>query len=364
MNTQLPKFLLIFLLNASLYAQDATEIKIDSFLNQLHETDFSGTILVARNDTVLEKRAYGMANIEFEVKNNIDTKFHIASITKSFTSAAILQLYEKGKVELHKPIGAYLTSFPNEEIRNSVTIHHLLTHTAGTKAIYGENYQKTNKTRYREIEDYLPLFATDSLLFPPGSKYEYNGGGFVILAMIIEKVSGENYYSYLKNNIFSPLGMKNTFALEVDEVIANRADGYSRYLRDDHSLAHNDYFLSKASGASGHYSTVEDLFRYSRGLRNNILLKEETTRLMFEPKVQGFHTKLGYGIDVDLRYNQPILGHNGGWYGIRAEWMDFMKSGYTVVILSNVDNDGKDLVSDFFKNLIAEKPKPGKAKKL
>jgi CubicO group peptidase (beta-lactamase class C family) len=348
------KISLVLLFNIPLFSQNSDSDKeITSYLDQLTDKDFSGTILVAKNDDIIEQRAFDMANKEFRIKNKIDTKFNIASITKSFTAAAILQLYDEGKLDLHKPIGNYLSEYPNEEVKKSVTIHHLLTHTAGTKAIYGENYQITDKTRYKQVKDYLPLFANDTLLFPPGSKYEYNGGGFVILALIIESVSGEDYYSYLNNHIFSPLRMENTSALEIDDVVENKADGYSIHLKEDKSFAHNYYHLSKASGASGYYSTVEDLFLFSQALKNYKLLSEKSTKLMFEPKVDGYNTKLGYGIDIDLRYNQPILGHNGGWYGINAEWMIFDKSGYTIILLSNLDNNGKTEVSDFFKTLIA-----------
>ncbi|MFK8013630.1 MAG: serine hydrolase domain-containing protein [Marinicellaceae bacterium] len=109
----------------------STEEKIATFLNNLSEDDFSGTILVAHNDKIIDKKAYGFSSIEFNVKNNTDTKFNIASITKLFTSVAILQLYDQGKVKLDTPIGKYLPDYPNKEVRESVTIKQLLTHTTG-----------------------------------------------------------------------------------------------------------------------------------------------------------------------------------------------------------------------------------------
>lgn len=357
---QAPKFLIVLsiIFSTSInYSQSNSNIedKIDSFLNKLSGDEFSGTILVAKNDSILQKRAYGLAIKELNVENKIDTKFNIASITKSFTAVGILKLYEQGKVNLNTPIINYLDSYPNKRVLDSVTIHQLLTHTAGTKAIYGKEYQESNKNRYRKLEDYLPLFANDSLAFSPGSKYEYNGGGFVLLGLIIQNVTGENYYDYLQENIFDPIGMHNTKALEIDGVNYNTADGYSIHIREDKSLAKNDYLLSKASGASGYYSTAEDLFKFSRALRNYELLNKETTELMLEPKVKGYNTYLGYGIDIDKRYEEDIIGHNGGWYGISCEWMDFLDSDYTVIILSNTDNEGKEEVSNFFKSKISTK---------
>ncbi|WP_037320736.1 serine hydrolase [Salegentibacter sp. Hel_I_6] len=349
------KILLLFtLIFTSAYSQ-STNYQIKSYLDSIDGSKFSGTILVAKDDKIIEERAYGLSSIEYDVKNKIDTKFNIASITKSFTAVGVLKLYEEGKIDLNKPIGNYLDNYPNQKVLDSVTVHHLLTHTAGTKAIYGEEYQSSNKNKYRALDDYLPLFANDSLAFSPGSKYEYNGGGFVLLGLIIQKVTGENYYDYLKKNIFRPLNMGDTEAPEIDGLNYNTANGYSIYLREDESLAQNDYLLSKASGASGYYSTAKDLFKFSKALRNHNLLRKETTDLMLQPKVKGYNTHLGYGIDVDKRYEETIIGHLGGWYGIRCEWMDFLDSGYTVIILSNIDNDGKEEVSNFFRSTITKK---------
>ncbi len=332
--------------------------EIKSYLDSLTQEDFSGAILVAKDNEVIEQRAYRLANMEFGVKNKIDTKFNIASITKMFTSVATLQLYQQGKITLDQPIGKYLKDYPNKAVRDSVTIHQLLTHTSGTPNFYITKLIETNKLKYRKVEDFVPLFVNDSLLFKPGSSYHYNAAGFVILGLIIEEVSDQNYYEYLENNVFTPAKMHNTHALEIDSIVLNKASGYTSFFGESKELKHNHYYLSKASPGGFHYSTINDLFNFSKALRNYTLLSEETTKLMFEPKVKGYNTNLGYGIDVDLRYNQPILGHSGGWYGVRGELMDFMESNYTVVILSNIDDNGKSgasRVADFFKSLIAKK---------
>lgn len=346
------------------FGQSHTEknSKINSFLNNLNEKDFSGAILVAHNDTIIEKRAYGLASIEYNIKNNIDTKFNIASITKMFTAVAALQLYEQGKLKLNIPIGEYLPDYPNKLVRDSVTVHQLLTHTSGLNNFYVTDLGKINNLQFQEISDFLPLFANDTLLSKPGTKYDYSGSGFVVLGLIIEKVSGKNYYDYVKDNIFKPAGMPNTTELEIDSIVYNKASGYTSMFGENKTLKKNDYYLTKASPAGFHYSTVRDLFNFSKALRNYKLLKKETTELMFKPKVKGYNTHLGYGIDVDQRYNQTILGHSGGWYGIHCELMNFMDDHYTVVILSNIDDGGKtgaSKVADFFKELIADK-KPEK----
>ncbi|WP_405384385.1 serine hydrolase domain-containing protein [Maribacter sp. LLG6340-A2] len=346
----------IFLLIGVMAFGQSKHAEIKSFLDSLKPSDFSGVILVAHKDKIIEKKAFGLASIEYGIENKLDTKFNIASITKMITAVATLQLYENEKVGLNIPIGEYLPKYPNKLVRDSVTIHQLLTHTSGNNNFYVGNYLHSEKLKYKSISDFLPLFANDTLLFKPGTKYDYSASGFVILGLIIEKVSGQNYYDYVKESIFGPAGMINTTELEIDSVVHNKASGYTTFFGESEIPKRNEYYLSKASPAGFHYSTVEDLFNFSKALRNGELLKKKTTELMFEPKVKGYNTNLGYGIDVDLRYNQIIQGHSGGWYGVRGELMDFMKDNYTVVILSNIDDDGTtgaSKVAEFFKKLIA-----------
>jgi CubicO group peptidase (beta-lactamase class C family) len=354
-NRKIVLFPLFLCLAFSINGQNINQ-QIESFLSTLNSEDFSGVILVAQNDSITQKRAYGLANIEYNVENEIDTKFNIASITKMITAVATLQLFEKGKIDLKTSIGEYLPDYPNKLVRESVTAHQLLTHTSGHNN--NLDFWKNNNLDYQNVTDFAKLFENDTLLSKPGTKYDYSASGFVILGLLIEKVSGQSYYEYVKQNIFSPAGMENTTELEIDSIVSNKASGYTSSFGQSNTLKRNDYYLSKTSPAGFHYSTAEDLFKFSKALRNGTLLKETTTELMFEPKVKGYNTHLGYGIDIDQRYNQIIQGHSGGWYGIHCELMDFMDDNYTVVILSNIDdggNKGASMVADFFKQNIANK---------
>jgi len=352
------KILVLFsLLFSSTYSQ-STNTQITNYLDSIDGSVFSGTILVAQNDKIITERAYGLSSIEYNVKNRIDTKFNIASITKMFTAVAALQLFEQGKIALKKPIGEYLPNYPNKIVRDSVTVHQLLTHTSGLNNFYVTDLDKINNSEYQQISDFVPLFANDTLLSKPGTKYDYSGTGFVVLGLIIEKVSGVNYYDYIKKSILAPTDMTATTEIAVDSVVKNKASGYTSQFSKNKVLKKNEYYLTKASPAGFYYATTEDLFKFSKALRNHKLLNKETTNLMFEPKVKGYNTHLGYGIDIDNRYNQTIIGHSGGWYGIHCELMDFMEDNYTVIILSNIDDGGKEgasKVADFFKNLIADK---------
>ncbi|MBZ9629790.1 beta-lactamase family protein [Salegentibacter sp. LM13S] len=350
--------LLCLLLSPMLIHSQSTSIEknINSFFDSLTEEDFSGSILVAKDDIVLQHRAYGLANIEFDVKNEINTKFNIASITKTFTAVAILQLYEAGKIDLKTPIGKYLEDYPNKKVRNSVTISQLLTHTAGLPNFYVTNFLDRCKFGFKEVKDFVPLFVNDSLLSEPGTEYNYDAAGYVLLGLIIEEVTGSTYYDYLTENIFQIAKMPNTAAFEVDAIVRNKANGYTFAGDTTKPLKNNIYYLSKASPGGFHYSTVEDLFNFNKALFNHTLLSEKTLNLMIEPRVKGYNTHLGYGIDVDQRYDEIILGHSGGWYGISGEIIYFPESDYTITILSNVDSSmdtGQAMVSEFFKTLIA-----------
>lgn len=352
--------IMLFLFQIGL-AQKKIDLKIDSLLNNLSQKEFTGAILIARNDTVIDKRAFGLASIEYETPNTTETKFNIASITKMITAVAVLQLVEQNKVEPNVPIGRYLPDYPNKTVRDSVTIHQLLTHTSGLNNFYVEQeYTNANKLTLRTVSDFVHLFSDKPLLSNPGKKYNYGASSFVLLGLIIEKTSGQDYFQYVRKNIFEPAEMYNTTELAIDTIIKNKASGYTTFLQKDQSPKRNEYYLSKTSPGGFYYSTVEDLFKFSKSLQNDRLLKNETKELMFEPKVKGYNTHIGYGIDVDLRYNQTILGHSGGWYGVRGELMHFTENAYTIVILSNVDDNGKTgttKLSDSFKSLIGGKKK-------
>lgn len=243
------KILLLFtLIFSSAYSQ-STNSQIKNYLNNLKDSEFSGAILIAENDQIINKRAYGLSSIEYNVKNKIDTKFNIASITKMFTAVAALQLYEQGKIDLDEPIEKYLPNYPNEIVRNSVTVHQLLTHTSGLNNFYVSDSDKLKNSDYEQISDFIPLFAKDTLLSKPGTKYDYSGTGFVVLGLIIEKVSGENYYDYIRNNILKPVGMSSTSEIQVDSIIKNKASGYTSGFGQNKSLKKNEYYLTKASPA-------------------------------------------------------------------------------------------------------------------
>ncbi|GAI05666.1 unnamed protein product, partial [marine sediment metagenome] len=203
-------------------AQEVQEIveKTTAFLEKLDAQDkFSGAVLIAKDGEPILKKAYGLANRSFNVPNKIDTKFNLGSMNKMFTGVAILQLAEQGKLTLDDKIIKYVLDYPNKEIASKVTIHQLLTHTSGMGLYWTDEYFKTSKDLFKNVEDYLPLFVNQPLQFEPGSEFSYSNSGYMVLGLIIEKVTGQSYFDYVMENIYKPAGMINTDAYELDYVV-------------------------------------------------------------------------------------------------------------------------------------------------
>ncbi|MBI1760882.1 MAG: serine hydrolase [Acidobacteria bacterium] len=286
-------------------------------LQQLSAADeFSGVVLIAKNGQPLWQRAYGFANKAFNTPNRLDTKFNLGSINKFITHTAILQLVEAGKLNLDDTLGKYLPDYPNQQAAAKVTISHLLNMQSGIGDFFGAKFEATPKDRIRTINDYLKLFAEAPLAFEPGTSQRYSNGGYVVLGAIIEKVTGQSYYDYVRERIYKPAGMTNTDAYEVDASVPNVATGYTRHSgRDGNARVDNVYTKpARGSSAGGGYSTAEDLLKFAQALEHGKLLDATHSRQMF-----------------------GRLGIAGGAPGINAILEGGPPGGYSVIVLSNYD---------------------------
>ncbi len=292
--------------------------------------EFSGAILIAKNDSVLLKRAYGFSNLSHQVVNNTETKFGIASMGKMFTAVAIMQLKENGLLNLNNTVGEILKDYPNAEVRKKVTVHHLLTHTSGMGDFFNDKYESTPGKKINKLADYLPFFQMDSLAFDPGEENSYSNAGYIMLGLIIEKITKQSYYEYVTEHVFHKSGMNNT-GWETDLVVSNLAEGYE-YSFPNEAWRKTNIGDGIATSAGGGYSTVGDLFIFAKALNKNLLISEKSKELMLKD-----HTKHKYGYGFSLKeINKEIgFGHNGGAPGSSAELDVFINSGYIIVILSN-----------------------------
>ncbi len=318
--------------------------EIATYLEDLAAEDrFSGAVLIAHEGQPILQESYGLANRDHQVPNQLDTKFNLGSMNKMFTAIAILQLVQQGKLDVEDTIAEHLPDYPNQQIADRVTIHQLLTHTSGLGDFFNAEFYETPKDRLRELEAYLPLFVDDPLRFEPGAQFSYSNAGFIVLGLIVEQITGQSYFEYVKERIYLPCGMTNTDSYELDQVVQNVAIGYSINLPPGWTLKNNLYFNPvKGSSAGGGYSTVEDLLRFSQCLLNHQLLSPELTQTLLEGKVEnpeaGPGTSYAYGFR-DRRINgHRLVGHSGGAPGVCANLDILLDLDYTVAVLSNSDD--------------------------
>jgi CubicO group peptidase (beta-lactamase class C family) len=336
----LPRFALLcaclLALSVAARAQDLLP-KFEEYAQATAKADrFSGAILVARDGKVLMSKGYGMADVENDVPNTPETKFRLGSLTKQFTAASILLLQERGKLSVQDSICKYVAPCP--EAWQPVTIHHLLSHTAGVPDFTGfPDYQKTMRES-APVESLITRFRDRPLDFKPGEDWKYSNSGYVLLGHVVEKVSGKSYESFLRENIFEPLKMTSTGYDHADEIVKRRARGYAP--GPDGGVINASYLdMSIPFSAGGLYSTVGDLYLWDQALYGEKILKKSSLDAMFT----AVRNDYGYGYRVNNLFNHRHATHGGGIEGFRTSIDRFPDDRVTVIVLSNYEgaNSGR-----------------------
>lgn len=312
-------------------AELLTQIK-NYLSEQTRNDEFSGAVLLAHEGKILLQEAYGLASREYDARNRIDTKFNLGSINKSFTQIAICQLMQQGKLAPNDLLGKYLPDYPNREAAQTVTIHHLLTHRSGLGDFFNENFENTPKDRIRTLQDYLALFVNEPLLVAPGTQQRYSNGGYIVLGLIIEKLSGQNYFEYVREHVYQPAHMSNTGSYELDAVVPNLATGYSRGANG----ARNKNIYTKparGSSAGGGYSTLADMYNFSLALLDNKLLNSAYTEWL----LSGMESPQPLPQTNARPRSEGGYGIAGGAPGINAVLEIDFETGYTIIVLANDD---------------------------
>lgn len=309
---------------------------------------FSGTVLVAKDGRTIFQRAYGLADRAKNIPNTTETRFRLGSMNKMFTAVSILQLAQAGKIDLDKPFGTYLRDYPNATVSGSVTIRQLLDHTGGTGDIFGPEYEK-NRLHLRTLQDYIALYGTRPLLFPPGSKWDYSNYGFILLGAVIEKVSGEEYYDYVRRHVYLPSGMTATSSDPEDVNVPGRSVGYMRspsgeWVSNDATLPY------RGTSAGGGYSTAGDLLNFALALQARKLLDAAHTGMLTTGTIASPIGMYGLGFDVQTLNGTRCFGHGGGAPGMNGQLEICPAGGYVVVVLANVDPPAADRIADFIVN--------------
>ena len=308
---------------------------IELSITSLVEADeFSGAVLVAKNGRILFKNAYSLANKSYKAPNVVDTKFNIASMGKMFTGVAAAQLVEKNKLSFDDPISKYLSSdWIKPEFSHKIQIQHLLTHTSGFRTYFSKMYEQTKQPFFRNIDDYKVLIADETPAFEPGTQWSYSNTGMHLLGVVIEKVTGESYYEYIRDYIYKPAGMLNTAAYDKDIPLFNRASGYKKEGGQWRSIPFTRVLKGGPSGGS--LSTVEDLLKFDIALRTHKLLGSDYTEMVLTAKPEINSPFYGYGFFVSEGEDGRIANHGGDGTGISSQFIMYLDLGYTVVVLSN-----------------------------
>lgn len=287
---------------------------------------FSGTVLIARKDSMLLRDAYGYANYEWKIKTTINTKYSLASVSKQFTAMAILQLAERKLLSIDDQLNKYFPRFPKGD---QITLHMLLSHMSGLQMDFDELY--LNQASLTE-DQVLKHIVQKEFLFTPGQQTAYSNIGYYLLARIVEKTSGKSYSEYLRENIFAPLKMNETGVMTNDEVVDNTAD---RYIRNEKSYHKNPYINWTFNiGHDGIYSTVNDLLKWDKALYGTAILSEKMKKLMFTSyNDQNF----GYGVLVNPFYSQghQLIAHDGGFFGAMTSFNRYVNDDLLITVLSN-----------------------------
>jgi D-alanyl-D-alanine carboxypeptidase len=304
--------------------------------------EFSGVALIARGDRVAWEAAAGQANRESAIPNRMATQLNLGSMNKMFTAVAVMQLAEQGRLALDDTIARHLPDYPDEEVAGSITIHQLLTHTSGLGDVFTAAFN-ANPHAYRSNADYLPLFAGEPLLFVPGSDWSYSNAGFVVLGLIIERVSGKTYDSYVREHIFEPSGMLGTAAYDVEAEAPDRAVGYTTQDIEGREtgvlVAHTALMPGHGFAAGGGYSTAGDLLRFRTALLSHALLEPASTELLLAGKADMAEgVRYAYGFMDRLDAGVRSVGHTGGAPGICSFLWMYPDTGYTIIVLSNSDS--------------------------
>ena len=293
------------------------------------------TIGVKRGGDLLMVKGYGVADIENSVPMTAETVYRIASLTKQFTAAAILQLVEAGQIGLNDPMTRYLPDYPTQG--HEVSIRHLLTHTSGIKSYttLGDVFWLKAGLLDLSHTEMLALFKDEPFDFTPGEEYRYNNSGYYLLGMIIEVVSGESYDDYLDAHLFGPLGLSRSSYCHEAQIIPGRAEGYEQgggWLLNDRSISMN------TPGAAGALcSTVPDLLSWTRALRSGRVVSEVSYQAMTTSGLlnDGSATGYGFALGVGTLEEHSRVAHTGGINGFSTVMAHYPESDLDIVVLSN-----------------------------
>ncbi len=327
------RFCVLLLLAVSCLAQDIARIE-QVIRTYVENRQFMGSVLVARGDRVLLSKGYGSADLEWGIPNSPATKFRLGSVTKQFTAAAILLLEERGKLSIHDPVSKHLPGTP--ATWRKVAIFHLLTHTSGIPSFTSFPDYENRKSFASSAQELVARFRAKPLEFEPGQKWNYSNSGYVLLGYLIEKITGGSYEKFVRENIFTPLGMLDSGYDSNSAILPRRASGY---VRGKNGFEHAGFIhMSIPHAAGALYSTTEDLLKWEQGLFGGKLLTAASLKKMTTP----FKGNYALGLCVETTGGRTLIEHDGGIEGFNTKLAYYPDSKLTIAVLSNVNGSAPD----------------------
>ena len=329
--------------------------KLDSLLKRIHKRhDFHGAVLVAKNKKIVYQNQIGTADFKKKTLLNKESVFQLASVSKQFTAAAIMLLQQRNQLKLTDTVNTYFPNFPYK----AVTIKTLLNHTGGLPKYFWIAEHKWQQKKAPSNNEMMELLTTSNVqrFFKPGRNFDYSNTGYFVLASIVEKISGTSFSYFLKQNIFEPLQMKNSYvySFENDSIRDNQLDGYRlhrgwRHVKIPSTV--NDAIV----GDKNVYTTAEDLFKWTQGLNSGNLLTKESLALMFTKgeTIYGRKVPYGFGFRIDTKDKNSIY-HYGKWNGFSTGLTTYLEDDLVVIILEHTSYNALKSLNRKVKNIVTK----------
>lgn len=290
---------------------------------------FMGSVLVGKAGEVVFEKSHGSANLEWDIANSATTKFRIGSVTKQFTAAAILLLEERGRLSTDDLLSKHVAGTP--AAWEKITLFHLLTHTSGITNFTAQPEYRTWKLSAATAEKAIERIRDLPLDFQPGERHRYSNSGYLVLGHVIERVSGQSYAAFVEQNIFQPLGMKDSDYDSHSAVIPRRATGYAPGPKGPTTAEYIDMTIPHAAGAL--YSTTRDLLRWNEGVFGGKLLSAASLEKMITPHRDNY----ALGVSVNTVKGRKVIAHGGGIEGFNSHLMYYPEEKVTVAVLANLN---------------------------
>lgn len=324
---------ILYLLTLSPLIVDGQDLpkKIDSLIEKAVRLNrFNGSVLVSQKGIIVYEKAYGYQNVRKKILNSSNTIYQIGSTTKEFTAAIILKLVEQHKISLEDKLSIY---FPGYKRGNEISIRHLLTHTSGIYEILRNHTAVIESTTPRSKDRLLSFFINEPLDFDPGTQYSYCNSGYILLGLIIEKVTGQSYQRIVTDSILRPLVMNHTGFDFAGLKSSNKAMGYTKYTHkiQDESTPWD----STATFSAGSlYSSVKDLYLWHKGLLDYKVYSKSSLQQATTPYLKGY----GLGCWIDTLYDRKIVSHGGNTLGFTGYFGRVQEDDTSVILLNNIYN--------------------------